>query len=272
MDLLATMQKAAEGWPGAEVIDAGDAVLVYWGDSRGRASLGRMRVKWVHGRCEAVGFYQWGQYQLLHKDPATLPAFLAEAVRTLRSWAVPDWRERLHVPQDATSGLAAIKGRWPSDETDEQIADGLTELRGDKPDLPQFFDGPPINITGGKDSADYVDELRGEIAPTPPLRVYFGVFHHGGDADWLMETEPNLVNVFADEENVAVMARAEFDRMRGEGECPTWEDLRGEGWQALYEAALRKLEAERPRLNYYGWDQEIRRELKAKEAQDGPTD
>ena len=36
--------------------------------------------------------------------------------------------ESLHQPQDSQSGMSAIIGKWPGDETDEEIADGLASL------------------------------------------------------------------------------------------------------------------------------------------------
>lgn len=35
---------------------------------------------------------------------------------------------RLRVPQDPSGGMASIMGKWPGDETEEEIAEGLEWL------------------------------------------------------------------------------------------------------------------------------------------------
>jgi hypothetical protein len=45
-------------------------------------------------------------------------------------------------------------------------------------------------------------------------RAIAGMFHLGGDADWTMETDPNLVDVFADEEEVTVLPTEDYIRLR----------------------------------------------------------
>jgi site-specific DNA-methyltransferase (adenine-specific) len=44
-------------------------------------------------------------------------------------------------------------------------------------------------------------------------RAIAGMFHLGGDADWTMETDPNLVDVFADSEEVTVLPTADYIRL-----------------------------------------------------------
>jgi hypothetical protein len=44
-------------------------------------------------------------------------------------------------------------------------------------------------------------------------RAIRGTFHLGGDADWTMETDPNLVDVFLDEEEVTVLPTADYIRL-----------------------------------------------------------
>ncbi len=38
---------------------------------------------------------------------------------------------QLHQPQTPETGLGAVVGKWPGDETDEQVVEGLAGLRGD---------------------------------------------------------------------------------------------------------------------------------------------
>jgi len=49
--------------------------------------------------------------------------------------------EMVRRPQTPTTGLGAIIGQWPGDETDEEIAEGL---RGLDPESPQSSGGDAL--------------------------------------------------------------------------------------------------------------------------------
>jgi hypothetical protein len=74
------------------------------------------------------------------RDYETLPALLTEAVKTLHRWAVP-------------------KEFYDPERIAAEAALSATLLHGET--VPRLFEGPPIDITGGLDAADYVDALRG---------------------------------------------------------------------------------------------------------------
>ncbi len=37
-------------------------------------------------------------------------------------------KESLHQPQDSQSGVSAVIGKWPGDETDEEIQSGIDDI------------------------------------------------------------------------------------------------------------------------------------------------
>ena len=58
--------------------------------------------------------------------PGTPPG---KVVLTLTKSVLPELdREALACPQDATSGVQAILGQWPGDESDDEIFAALDEL------------------------------------------------------------------------------------------------------------------------------------------------
>jgi hypothetical protein len=190
--LLEIVEKACEEvWPGGKVVVprfATCAVLATW--TVGEAVTAQLHVVGTevpiielacvmsNGRTRA----EEGELP----DGTTLPAFLHEAVLTLRKWAAgeapcecdPERRvlemardnggyiafaftDPLHkVAQDlAARGMlsefgSALAAKWTL------TAEGQASL-GEPSSGVHLFEEPPIDITGGEDAADYVDALRG---------------------------------------------------------------------------------------------------------------